>query len=328
MKKRVRWGVLGCGQIAVDKMIPAMKYAENVELVAVADPLEERRNLVEAEAYSSYQDLLADERIEAVYIALPTGMHLEAVLAAAKAKKAILCEKPLGQSASDVIQMLESAKHNRVKLMTAYMSRFGDIFQQACQALKSGAIGDMTFVYANFSYPALEPYPPGAKGSWRWTDPIGGGPLLDIGIYLAFGLRELLNQSIRMVNAHATNTVAPSEAAVMDTNLAWFVTEGGIPGVFAATFSHQECCIIIYGTKGRLVLRDCFAQRPTGRLELTVDGKTTVTEASPDLPHFDNYRREVEHFSNAILTNSPYQPDAAAVLADTQLLDAMKGMQI
>jgi D-xylose 1-dehydrogenase (NADP+, D-xylono-1,5-lactone-forming) len=328
MKKRVRWGVLGCGQIAVDKMIPAMQCAENVELVAVADPLEERRNLVGVEGYTNYQALLADERIEAVYIALPTGMHLEAVLASAAAKKAILCEKPLSQSTSDVVQMLEAAERNGVKLMTAYMSRFGDIFQQACHALKSGAIGDMTFVYANFSYPALRSYPIGVPGSWRWTDPIGGGPLLDIGIYLAFGLRELLNQPIRVVNARATNTVAPSEAAVMDTNVAWFVTEGGIPGVFAATFSHQECCIIIYGTKGRLVLRDCFAQKPTGRLELTVDGKTTVTEASPDLPHFDNYRREVEHFSNAILTNSPYQPDAVAVLADTQLLDALKGMQV
>jgi D-xylose 1-dehydrogenase (NADP+, D-xylono-1,5-lactone-forming) len=325
MKERVRWGVLGCGQIAVDKMIPAMLQAKNVELVAVSDPLEERRNLVGVKGYSSYQELLADERIEAVYIAMPTGLHLEAVLAAAKAKKAILCEKPLGQSTSDVVQMLEAAKHNEVKLMTAYMSRFGDVFQQACHALKNGVIGDMTFVYANFSYPALEPYPPGAKGSWRWTDPVGGGPLLDIGIYLAFGLRELLGQPISVVNAHATNTVAPSEAAVMDTNVAWFVTEGGIPGVFAATFSHQECCIIIYGTKGRLVLKDCFAQRPTGRLELTIEGKTTVTEASPDLSHFDNYRREIEHFSEAILTDGKYQPNAEAVLADTRLLDALKG---
>jgi D-xylose 1-dehydrogenase (NADP+, D-xylono-1,5-lactone-forming) len=325
MNKRVRWGVLGCGQIAVDKMIPAMQGAQNVELVAVADPLEERRNLVGVDGYSSYQALLADERIEAVYIALPTGMHLEAVLAAAKAKKAILCEKPLGQSVSDVVQMLEAAKCNEVKLMTAYMSRFGDIFQQACHTLRSGVIGDMTFVYADFSYPALKSYPLGVPGSWRWTDPIGGGPLLDIGIYLAFGLRELLDQSIPTVNAHALSAVALEGAAVADTNMAWFVTENGIPGVFAATFSHQECCITVYGTKGRLVLTDCFAQRPTGRLELTVDGKTSVTEASPNLPHFDNYRREIEHFSEAILTDGEYQPDAEAVLADSVLLDTLKG---
>jgi D-xylose 1-dehydrogenase (NADP+, D-xylono-1,5-lactone-forming) len=325
MKKRVRWGVLGCGQIAVDKMLPAMQAAQNVELVAVADPLAERRNLAGVDGYASYQELLADPRIEAVYIALPTGLHLEAVLAAASAGKAILCEKPLGQSVSEVTQMMAAAEHHKVKLMTAYMSRFGDVFQQACHALHDGAIGEVTFVYANFSYLALGPYPLGAPGGWRWTDPVGGGPLLDIGVYLAFGLRELLNQSIYTVNAKTVNTVAPPEAAVADTNVAWFVTDEGIPGVFAATFSHQECCLMIYGTRGRLVLRDCFAQKPTGTLELTVDGKTTVTEAAPDLPHFDNYRREVEHFSEAILTGSPYQPDAEAVLADTVLLDALKG---
>lgn len=325
MKRRVRWGVLGCGQIAVDKMLPAMKSAKNVELVAVADPIAERRNLAEVDGYASYQELLADPRVEAVYIALPTGMHLEAVLAAANAKKAILCEKPLGQSVSEVAQMIEAARCNKVRLMTAYMSRFSDIFQQACRVLRSGTIGEITFVYANFSYPALGPYPPGAPGGWRWTDTKGGGPLLDIGIYLAFGLRELLGQPISTVNACAVRTIAPNAAAVPDTNMAWIVTAGGIPGVFATTFSHQECRIMIYGTDGRLVLTDCFAQTPTGRLEITVGGETAVTNASPSLPHFDNYRREIEHFSEAILTNSPYQPDSAAVLVDTQLLDALKG---
>jgi D-xylose 1-dehydrogenase (NADP+, D-xylono-1,5-lactone-forming) len=325
MKKRVRWGVLGCGQIAVDKMLPAMRAAHNVELVAVADPQLQRRNLAGVDGYASYQELLADPRVDAVYIALPTGMHLEAVLAAATAKKSILCEKPLGQSVSEVSQMLAAVKQHQVKLMTAYMSRFSDIFQQACKALQTKVIGDITFVYANFSYPALDPYPLGSPGGWRWTDSKGGGPLLDIGVYLAFGLRELLEQSISTVNAHSLDTVAPPEAAVRDTNLAWFVTERGIPGVFAATFSHQECRIMIYGTSGRLVLTDCFAQSPTGKLEITLGDKTTVTEAAADLPHFDNYRREIEHFSEAILSDTVYQPDANAVLADTVLLEALKG---
>jgi D-xylose 1-dehydrogenase (NADP+, D-xylono-1,5-lactone-forming) len=328
MNKRVRWGVLGCGQIAVDKMIPAMRAARNVELVAVADPIAERRALAGVDGYLGYQELFADESVEAVYVSLPTGMHLEAVLAAAAAKKAILCEKPMGQNVHEVIQMIEAARHNNVKLMTGYMSRFSDIFQQACQTVHSGVLGDITFVYANFSYTALGPYPPGAPGGWRWTDPVGGGPLLDIGVYLAFGLRELLNQDMTTVNARAANTIAPASAAVPDTNMAWFVTSGGIPGVFAATFSHQECCIMIYGVRGRLVLTDCFAQRPTGRLEVTVDGNTTITNAALDLPHFDNYRREVEHFSEAILTGAPYQPNAEAVLADAKLLDALKGNRV
>jgi D-xylose 1-dehydrogenase (NADP+, D-xylono-1,5-lactone-forming) len=324
MTRRVRWGMIGCGQIAVDKMLPAMLAASNVELVAVADPIAERRALTGMEGYSSYHELLADPRVEAVYIALPTGMHLEAVLAAAAAKKDILCEKPLGQNVAEVTQMLEAANQNGVRLMTAYMSRFSDLFQQACQTVRSGAIGEVTFTYANFSYPALGPYPPGAPGGWRWTDPNGGGPLLDIGVYLAFGLRELLDDQIQTLNARAVRTVAP-EGSVADTNMAWTLTTRGIPGVFAATFSHQECRIILYGSNGKLEISDCFAQVPSGRLEVTVGGKTTVTEASSSLPHFDNYRREVEHFSTAILEHVPYQPDAVAALSDAKLLEAMKG---
>ena len=82
MTQRVRFGMIGCGQIAVDKMLPAMRAAKNVELVAVADPILERRELTGVQGYSSYQELLSDSSIQAVYIALPTGMHLEAVLAA------------------------------------------------------------------------------------------------------------------------------------------------------------------------------------------------------------------------------------------------------
>ena len=324
MTRRVRWGIIGCGQIAVDKMLPAMLAASNVELVAVADPIAERRALTGVEGYSSYNELLADPRIEAVYIALPTGMHLEAVLAAANAKKDILCEKPLGQSVAEVTQMLEAATQNGVRLMTAYMSRFSDLFQQACQTVRSGTIGEVTFTYANFSYLALGPYPPGAPGGWRWTDLNGGGPLLDIGVYLAFGLRELLDDQISTLNARAVHTIAP-EGSVDDTNMAWTLTTRGIPGVFAATFSHRECRIILYGTNGKLEISDCFAQVPSGRLEVTVAGKTTVTEASSSLPHFDNYRREVEHFSTAVLEHIAYQPDPVAALADAKLLEAMKG---
>jgi D-xylose 1-dehydrogenase (NADP+, D-xylono-1,5-lactone-forming) len=324
MTRRVRWGMIGCGQIAVDKMLPAMLAANNVELIAVADPLLERRALTSIEGYPSYHELLADPRIEAVYIALPTGMHLEAVLAAAAAKKDILCEKPLGQNVREVTQMLEAATQNGVRLMTAYMSRFSDLFQQACQTVRSEVIGEITFTYANFSYPALGPYPPGAPGGWRWTDPNGGGPLLDIGVYLAFGLRELLDDQISTLNARAVRTVAP-EGSVADTNMAWTLTTRGIPGVFAATFSHQECRIILYGSNGKLEISDCFAQVPSGRLKVTVAGKTTITEAASSLPHFDNYRREVEHFSTAILEHIPYQPDPVAALADAKLLEAMKG---
>ncbi len=333
--KRIGWGVIGCGQIAHDKALPALLGVPDARLVALADPLETRRTLFRTamgepagsvvREYADYHDLLKDPEVEAVYIALPTGMHAEAVLAAAEAKKAILCEKPLGRSAAETRQMVRAATKNNVPLMTAYMSRFGATFQKAVELLAGGAIGRVTFVYANFSYPALGAYPPGVPGSWRWTDPDGGGPLLDIGIYLAFGLRELLGERIARVGAQSCDTIAPPEAQNRDTTVAWFQTESGIPGAFAATFSHNECRVIFYGTDGQLDLSRCFSQRPTGTLRCT--GKQSlelVTDVGEDYSHFENYRREFAHFTEALLNKTPHRPSPEETLTDALLLDALK----
>ena len=330
MKTTLNWGVIGCGQIALDKSLPALLAVPEARLIAVADPLLERRALAkklcpEAREHSDYRDLLADPEIDAVYIALPTGMHAEAVRAAASAKKAILCEKPLGRSAAETATMIRAAKENNVALMTGYMSRFGETFQRAKKLLSEGAIGRVTFVYANFSYPALGPYPPGAPGGWRWTDPDGGGPLLDIGVYLAFGLRELLGERVARVGAASFDTVAPEGVAQRDTTAAWFQTESGVPGTLVSTFSHAECRMMFYGTDGQLDLSKCFSQKPTGLL--VCKGKQDVTletDVAPDFPHFENYRREFSHFTQALLNKTPFSPSPEDALADALLLDALK----
>lgn len=332
----VRWGIIGCGQIALDKSVSALLAAKNGRIAAIADLDPARCELVRQAClsqigdslhiYDHFQDLLLDSSIDAVYIALPTGMHLEAVLAAATAGKPILCEKPLGRNALETRQMILAAKTAGVPLMAAYMARFSDLFSEAVRLCKEGEMGQITFVYANFSYPALGPYPPGAPGGWRWTDAKGGGALLDIGVYLAFALREMLQDDVVSVGSLHCNTIAPSGFPNPDTNVAWFRTRKGIPGTFAATFSHEESRIIFYGTKGRLEIQDCFSQSPSGRLELRSGSLHRVIEQSNEaiLPHYDNYRREFEHFAEALLTDSPYYPNPLDVLTDSLLLDALR----
>ena len=334
---QVNWGIIGCGQIAFDKALPALLAVADARLIGVADPVEARRALFVSaapdvrasavRAFADYRELLADAQIDAVYVSLPTGMHAEAVLAAAAAGKAILCEKPLGRSGDECRAMIRAAQAHGVPLMTAYMSRFGDTFQAAASLLQRGAIGRVNFVYANFSYPALGPYPPGAPGGWRWTDPQGGGPLLDIGVYLAFGLREMLGERIARVGSMACNTVAPVGLPNPDTQVAWFQSESGIPGVFAATFSHAESRLIFYGSEGRLELSACFSQSPTGTL--ICRGRENVelsTGGADTLPHFENYRREFAHFTGALRTGSAFRPAPLDVLTDALLLDALRAV--
>jgi len=273
----IRWGVVGCGQIAVDKSLPGLLSAKRAKLVAIADPLEPRcaltldlakqAGLKSVRSYADAAGLFANADVDSVYICLPTGQHAAAVSTAAESKKAILCEKPLGRSAAEVCRMIQAAKHAGVPLMTAYMSRFGDVFQEAKRLLAENRIGQVTFVSANFSYTCLVPYPPGKPGGWRWTDAEGGGPCLDIGVYLAFGIREMLDDRIARVGACQVNTIAPKDVPTHDTTMAWFQTAEGVPGTFVTTFSHNECVITFYGTEGRLDVHGCFSQKPGGRLE-------------------------------------------------------------
>lgn len=334
--KTIRWGVIGCGQIAVDKSIPGLLAAKGARLTAIADPLESRRALAldlaaesgqQPKAYADIHELLADPGIDAVYISLPTGMHKDAVIAAAEAKKAILCEKPLGNSATEVREMVRAARDNGVPLMTAYMSRFSDVFQKTKELIQGGAIGKVTFVTAHFSYPCNKYYPPGAPGGWRYTDAEGGGPLLDIGVYLAFGIREMLGERIARVAPLNCDTDAPAGSAIPDTTAAWFMTEKGTPGTIVTTFSHVALYVNFFGSKGNLTVSDCFYQTPGARLECKHDdGDVFVLDTKPDsgLAHFDNYRREFEHFSQCLLNKTPHSPSEDDVLSDALLLDALK----
>ncbi len=334
---KIRWGLVGCGQIAIDKSLPGLLAAKNACLVAIADPLESRRALaldragqsnMQPTAYQDLHELLADPGVDAVYVALPTGMHKNAVIAAAKAKKAILCEKPLGNSAAEVREMVRAARENGVPLMTGYMSRFSDVFQKAAQLVREGAIGKVTYVAANFSYPCSKYYPPGKAGGWRYTDELGGGPLLDVGIYLVFGIREMLGERIARVASLNRNTHAPEGSVISDTTISWFETEKGTPGTLVTSFSHAAQYINFFGTQGNLMVSDCFYQTPGARLEcVTGDGNTPLildTKTEANLAHFDNYRREFEHFSAALLQKTPHSPSEDDVLSDALLLDTLK----
>ena len=176
----LKWGVIGCGQIALDKTIPAILKATNSELAAVSDMSRDRLGLVrqtveDVKTYSDPGDLLTSAAIDAVYVALPNKLHCPITLEAARHRKHVLCEKPLALDAGEARRMINACRDSDVKLMTAYMARFGDVFREAQRALASGCLGRITMINANFSYAAHRSYPPGKLGFWRWTGEGGGG---------------------------------------------------------------------------------------------------------------------------------------------------------
>jgi predicted dehydrogenase len=179
---KVRWGVLGVAGIAVKKVIPAMQKSEFCEIAAIASrdlkrAQETATSLAIAKAYGSYEELLADPEIEAIYNPLPNHLHLPWSTKAAEAGKHVLCEKPIGLNAGEARQLLDVEKRTGVKMGEAFMVRTHPQWIRTRELIRSGAIGDLHSISGYFSYYNDDP------NNIRNVPEFGGGGLMDIGCY-------------------------------------------------------------------------------------------------------------------------------------------------
>jgi predicted dehydrogenase len=182
MGDRVRWGVLGCAAIAVYKVIPAMQRSERCDVVAIASrdagrAAETAAHLGIARSHGSYEELLADDEVEVVYIPLPNHLHAEWTKRAAAAGKHVLCEKPLGLGVAEVVAMIEACRVAGVLLMEAFMYRLHPSWQRTHALVAEGAIGELRAIQARFAYHNVDP------ANIRNVADYGGGAVLDIGCY-------------------------------------------------------------------------------------------------------------------------------------------------
>jgi predicted dehydrogenase len=179
---KVRWGVLGVAGIAVKKVIPAMQKGEHCEIAAIASRDLNRAQEAAAalgipKAYGSYQELIDDPEIEAIYNPLPNHLHLPWSSRAAEAGKHVLCEKPIGLNADEARQLLEVEKRTGVKIGEAFMIRTHPQWLRTRELIRSGAIGELHSISGYFSYYNDDP------ANIRNVPEFGGGGLMDIGCY-------------------------------------------------------------------------------------------------------------------------------------------------
>jgi predicted dehydrogenase len=180
---KVCWGVLSTAKIGLVNVIPAMQKGELCEIVAIASSRIEKaqaaaKKLGIREAYGSYEELLSAPHIEAVYIPLPNHLHVPWSIKALEAGKHVLCEKPLGLSATETEQLLGAAeKYPKLKIMEAFMYRHHPQWQRARQMVAEGKIGDLRTIQTFFSYHNADP------ANIRNIAEFGGGGLMDIGCY-------------------------------------------------------------------------------------------------------------------------------------------------
>ena len=310
----VRWGVLGCADIAVRKVIPAMSGSDLSQVAAIASRSAERAratadSLGIPESYGSYQELLEDREIEAVYIPLPNHLHPEWTIAAAKAGKHVLCEKPLATSSELARQMIDVADRSRVRLMEAFMYRLHPLWVEVRRLIAEGAIGELRAVQAAFSYYNDDP------DDIRNKVEAGGGSIFDIGCYPVNVARMLFDAEPTDVIASIRRDPDFGTDALTSVVLDF---DGRHAGFICSTQLESDQRVHIYGTKGRLVVEIPFnipPDRPTRILRVAGGDPPVAPHVEViEVPAADPYGVQGDAFAMAVRDGSPVPiPPADAI---------------
>ena len=294
---KVRWGVLGTAGIARSQVIPGMLLADNCELYAIGSQSLEKAKVFQTEfgfekAYGSYEELLADPNVEAVYIPLPNQLHMEWTCKALQAKKHVLCEKPLAPTVADIEKMIATAKENNVFLMEAFAYLHSPLVHAIKADLDSGIIGEPRYMESAF---ITSDY---ALSNIRMRKETFSGATYDLGCYNTSLILWMLGEEPASVQAVAE--FSPEGVDLCSTALLTF--SGGKRAVF-------QCGMVlatdadkridrwqIHGTKGCILSEVEFNQ--CGELSYTV--RTDAGDVIKTISTPQNYKLEVEQLGRCI----------------------------
>ena len=312
MGGKIKWGVVGSGGIAKRRTIPeGITKARNAELISVFD-IDTKVNSEVAEKFgareaASVEDLLGSD-IDAVYIATPASVHGEQVRVCAKARKHVLCEKPLGMMVDEAEEMIDICRGAGVKLGCAFMMRFVAQHQEALKLIKEGKLGKPTYARAQLScwYPPIE-------GAWR-QDPIsgGGGALIDMGGH-CIDLLEMFFGKVIKVGCFINNIVHGYKSEDSAVVLLFFENGalGSVDTFFCIPDNSSKNVLELYGSKGSILANGTIGQGPVGQMTAFLeqdsegyDAQQARAEAQGmeiDLEPVNTYQAEIEEFGRAII---------------------------
>ncbi|MFA6473182.1 MAG: Gfo/Idh/MocA family oxidoreductase [Candidatus Latescibacterota bacterium] len=306
--KTVKWGIIGCGDIARKRVIPALKDLRTCELIALCRARAELAETCAAEFgvpgwYASWTDMLRDSEIEAVYIATPVHLHCEQTVEAAEAGKHVLCEKPMALNTAECDRMIAACGANGVKLGIAYYRHFYPVVERIREILNSGEIGKSVLCQMN----AFEYYNPDPSDRRYWflrKDLSGGGPMFDFGCHRIEVLLNLFGKE--SFSAGFISKVA-FEREVEDTATAYLGFPSGPRAVLTVTHASFESrdTLDIFGTDGALHV-------PSLNKEILVV-KTRAGERMEQHPAHPNFHLPlIADFTKAVLENREPRVDGNA----------------
>ncbi|SHJ29927.1 Gfo/Idh/MocA family protein [Pseudozobellia thermophila] len=319
MGKKIRWGILGTATIAMQEVIPALVKSRFGQVLAIASRDGEKAQRAAAQFgikkhYGSYQTLLDDREVDAVYIPLPNHLHVKWAVSALRAGKHVLVEKPIALNAQEARSLKEEAdKHPHLKVMEAFMYRFHPRWQKVRQLIEEGAIGDLKMVQSSFSFFDDD------HRSIVYNRKFGGGSLMDVGCYPVSVARFLFGAEPVKIEAdldnHPEHKVDITAAGIMEF-------EKGRSIFFSSIqlFENQEAKC--FGTQGIIELELPFNPHEDASSKIVVIKENGREEIL--IEPCNQYLCQVDAFSRAILQQTPLPVDLSDSILNMQALDAIK----
>ena len=319
---KVRWGVIGAANIALKKVIPGMQKAGSVEIAAIASRTLDKAKKAAAQlaipnAYGSYEELLADPAIDAIYNPLPNHLHVPWSVKAAAAGKHVLCEKPIAMNADEAKLLIDARDRYNVKIGEAFMVRVHPQWLRARQLIQSGAIGELRCIVSVFSYFNNDP-----KNVRNQAD-IGGGGVMDIGCYPITMTRFLFGREPVRVSALVDRDPDLQTdrlcSAILD-----FTSGQAIFSVSTQLVPFQRMQIL--GTTGRIDLEIPYNAPPDRPIRIFVDDGSQLAGLSAQTEEFpvqDQYTLQGEAFSRAILDNTEVPVTLEDAYKNMRVIDAV-----
>lgn len=319
--RRVRWGILSTAAIGMKKVIPGIQRSPHSLVTAIASRELGRaqaaaKRLGIPKAYGSYEELLADPDIDAIYNPLPNHLHVPLIIQAAKAGKHVLCEKPVAITAAEAEQLRQCPKDRLV--MEAFMVRFHPQWLRAREIVQSGALGELKSINVVFSYFNADPM------NVRNQAEIGGGGILDIGCYPVVGARFLFGAEPKRVVA-----LVERDPNFKTDRLAGALADFGNGRQLNFTVSTQLVpyqTVLALGTKGRLEIVIPFNAPQGEATTILIDDGSRLDRGSAKretLPASDQYAEQAEAFALAVLGKRSLPYGIEDAIQNMRILDAL-----
>ena len=316
--KKLNWGILSTAKIGIEKVIPAMQQGKLSEIVAIASRTHESareaaKNLKIPKAFGSYQDLLDDTSIDAVYIPLPNHMHVPWTIKALAANKHVLCEKPIALTATEAKELLkETEKFPHLKVMEAFMYRHHPQWIQALELINGGGIGMVKTIHSFFSYYNDDP-----ENIRNMVD-IGGGGLMDIGCYCISLARLIFDEEPQRVFGKIEYDPGFETDRICSGILDF------VQGTSTFTCSTQLVPyqrVNVFGTKGRIEIEIPFNAPPDKPCKMLFQNNEIIEEI--EIKICDQYTIQGDLFSLAVLKNEKVPTPIEDAVENMKVLEAV-----